>query len=659
MKFCFSILLSLFFCGHAKAQTIYYQDIFHGGVTGDGVGPFVAEETFTFNVDIYPNSTIKSAFLFVTTYKLKPSSLDSSFQNRKIIFNNNEITLKECMTISNFHSTVYNQIIEKGVIAIDVSNMISLSQNNYTIIPAQNQNPTTLAGVYSEYYLYIAYKNTTLSKVNPVIVLNEQDNDLIINYNINNLNSIDLGSDVGFTFHATEFCDTLRDGSYVFVDGNLLGLTGGNEPPPNRNCTGVWGSFYYNNGTVYGLANDVPNNTMAGTDALANIQSYINNPNSLDVTFEYQDPTHGPYSNSVMQLFLTYTTPCDTFTTTLTSDTTICYGETLQLQATGGVSTGSISAYEWTSISNPSAIDDLSCADCPNPIFSGDSSMTYTVRIWNTDSCSVVRPVRINVNQPQKLNSYSGESKCGFSNGFIKSINLPDNLDAWYVVTPNNDTLDQPIGNTFTNLGACDYSVFYIDTIGCKSEDTIVTINSYIDVIADFTVNPSTGSAPLTVKIENQSQNASGLEWFLDGVSIGSTPPNLFELSGEYEIGLIAWDAKKYCADTTWRKIIVYDSLIAQIPNVFTANKDGINDFFGITVNFPVETELMILNRWGNVVFEWKGKLEKGQNNLWNGESKNGDKVSDGVYFYRIEFSQMEWVEKERKVSGYVHVINN
>ncbi|WP_158276133.1 T9SS type B sorting domain-containing protein [Brumimicrobium oceani] len=86
---------------------------------------------------------------------------------------------------------------------------------------------------------------------------------------------------------------------------------------------------------------------------------------------------------------------------------------------------------------------------------------------------------------------------------------------------------------------------------------------------------------------------------------------------------------------------------MATLPNVFTPNNDGINDFFNVKVNLPVTYDLVILNRWGNVAFDWKGKLEKGQNNLWNGESKNGDKVSDGVYFYRIEFSQMEWVEKE------------
>ncbi len=30
---------------------------------------------------------------------------------------------------------------------------------------------------------------------------------------------------------------------------------------------------------------------------------------------------------------------------------------------------------------------------------------------------------------------------------------------------------------------------------------------------------------------------------------------------------------------------------------------------------------LVILNRWGNDVFQWKGTLQQGENNLWNCKS--------------------------------------
>ncbi|WP_107040117.1 hypothetical protein [Brumimicrobium mesophilum] len=355
------ILYSSFY-STCSSQTVFYQDTYHGGVTGDGIGPFNSESQMTFNVDIPSNSAIRVAYLFVTTHKTSFPNLDSIFYNRTIEFNNSQLGLTENEIISTFNAVGSGVPIKMGIIAIDVTTLTSSTQNSYTLSPPTNQLISAATGVYSEYYLYIAYENTSLTKVNPLIVLNQQNNDLIINYNISNINSIDTGSDVGFSFHSTSFCDTIKDGSYIYANNNILGLVGGDELPPNKSCTGVWGSFNYNNGTLFGLANDIPNNTMEGADALANIQSYITNPNQLDIKFEYQDPTFAPYSNSVLQLFLTYATSCDTFTTSLTPDTTICFGQTLQLQAKGGTPNSTSSGYEWSAISNPSALNDLSCS---------------------------------------------------------------------------------------------------------------------------------------------------------------------------------------------------------------------------------------------------------------------------------------------------------
>jgi gliding motility-associated-like protein len=39
-----------------------------------------------------------------------------------------------------------------------------------------------------------------------------------------------------------------------------------------------------------------------------------------------------------------------------------------------------------------------------------------------------------------------------------------------------------------------------------------------------------------------------------------------------------------------------------------------------------------ILNRWGNVIYEYSDPAGG-----WNGKTKNGDLVSEGTYFYRID----------------------
>ena len=78
------------------------------------------------------------------------------------------------------------------------------------------------------------------------------------------------------------------------------------------------------------------------------------------------------------------------------------------------------------------------------------------------------------------------------------------------------------------------------------------------------------------------------------------------------------------------------------IPNVFTPNGDGKNDTFVIASaenagatpssevvldDFYVSNELIIYNRWSQVVYETKN-----YQNDWD-----GDDLPDGVYFYVLK----------------------
>lgn len=64
-----------------------------------------------------------------------------------------------------------------------------------------------------------------------------------------------------------------------------------------------------------------------------------------------------------------------------------------------------------------------------------------------------------------------------------------------------------------------------------------------------------------------------------------------------------------------------------EIPNVFTPNGDGYNDYFIIRNPNQVSYTLEVFNRWGNLVFQGN------QNYFWNG-TFNGEPTPAGVYFY-------------------------
>lgn len=64
------------------------------------------------------------------------------------------------------------------------------------------------------------------------------------------------------------------------------------------------------------------------------------------------------------------------------------------------------------------------------------------------------------------------------------------------------------------------------------------------------------------------------------------------------------------------------------LPNVISPNGDGLNDAW--VVPEPVTPmHLRIYNRWGNLVYESENYA-----NNWSGVTIQGEKVTDGMYFY-------------------------
>ncbi len=81
------------------------------------------------------------------------------------------------------------------------------------------------------------------------------------------------------------------------------------------------------------------------------------------------------------------------------------------------------------------------------------------------------------------------------------------------------------------------------------------------------------------------------------------------------------------------------------IPNVISPNDDGINDLLEIG-NLPENTELIILNRWGNIVFS-----SSNYQNNWNGKDTSGKELVDGVYTYKFA------TEAGKIGHGFVHLV--
>jgi len=94
-----------------------------------------------------------------------------------------------------------------------------------------------------------------------------------------------------------------------------------------------------------------------------------------------------------------------------------------------------------------------------------------------------------------------------------------------------------------------------------------------------------------------------------------------------------------------------------QLPNVFTPDGDGFNDYFiPFPYDFVEKINLQVFNRWGKIVF-----TTEDPDINWDGTNKNnGAKCSDGVYFYICDVYEIRLTGLvKRTINGYIHIYRN
>lgn len=186
----------------------------------------------------------------------------------------------------------------------------------------------------------------------------------------------------------------------------------------------------------------------------------------------------------------------------------------------------------------------------------------------------------------------------------------------------------------YDDPGTYDLHLRIRNLMGCESdslfEDAVVV---FPPVFGAMQVSPNPTNTENTV-VELTSTGSSGpivsWWWDLDEAAPGeATTPTVSAtfpaVAGAYPVMLVV-RGDILCTDTVRSVVVINETGVIQMPNVFSPNGDGGNERFRPLNDDATPALLEIYNRWGQMIFSTKS-LAQG----WNGSG-----APDGTYFYIV-----------------------
>lgn len=295
-----------------------------------------------------------------------------------------------------------------------------------------------------------------------------------------------------------------------------------------------------------------------------------------------------------------------------------------------------------------------------------------------TDACGVVREDTVVLITNKTLNIDSlimdPTTTCqpdGMAQAFVSGQTAPttymwENEMNWDQAGSGDSLMFQL---TWNNIGSGWY-YFTVTDSECQDIDSI-EVTMLEPPMAVIVATPDYGCAPLTVTVENNSLNTGYYVWdFGNGNTLNttSTIDQLQVYTNSGTITLNAYiDATQNCGDQASITITIpecgctdpiadnYNALavvddgsctyplpVVYPPNVFTPNGDGKNDYLYFESINAIDLEILITNRWGNVMYSVNydpstinTSFGAGVGYSWDGRTPGGADAEEGTYFYK------------------------
>lgn len=248
------------------------------------------------------------------------------------------------------------------------------------------------------------------------------------------------------------------------------------------------------------------------------------------------------------------------------------------------------------------------------PSASGLSNGNYQVVVTDDNGCTDTLDVTIPLIGGATLSVSAVGAHCNQSDGSATVLvtNSIGNVSyLWNTNPPQTNA-------TANNLAPGNYSVTVTDGLG--SYTTTVTVPNIAGPNAGFSANPNPAQMGTdVVNFHDQSIGASSWLWtFGDGSGSGDqNPSHIYPSEGEYTVWQYVYDIYG-CSDSASVLMVINDVFTIFIPNAFSPNGDGVNDYFRPSGNNLSSDgySLEIFDRWGQMIFRstsidhaWDGKI--------------------------------------------------
>ena len=267
----------------------------------------------------------------------------------------------------------------------------------------------------------------------------------------------------------------------------------------------------------------------------------------------------------------------------------------------------------------------------------------FTVTITDAIGCTTIGQIEMGINEAPEIDVVNiTKADCDGENGEAEILLTDTTLDYTFEWR-NEDGMAVGYANRAINLQTGYYTVNISNEFGCQTTETVIIEQiSNIDVIISDDIQLELGESFQIETIVNSTDGAT-YQWSENNQIDCSTCENPTVTPTESTTYTVTVTNDYGCTAIEEINIGVIPRRDVYIPNAFTPDNDGINDYFTVYAGENVTNvkSMQLFDRWGAVVFSKNDIAPNNEPEGWNGNYQ-GKKLQSGVYVYMIEIEYID-----------------